>query len=282
MKLTNIVIPDGVTNIAEGAFSDDTSLTGIEIPASVICIGEAAFIDCTSLPIITIPGSVTNIGAGAFEACASLTNATINFGVVAIGEGAFSQCYTLANVTIPGSVTSLGRLAFAWCYDLASVTIGNGMTNMDEAAFENCSTLSRVYFEGNNPNTDDSEFGGEEPAVYYLPGTTGWADFATDTGLPPLVWNPLEQQACQFCRTKQSIWVQIHRPNQSCCRGGSLHGSGQPRLDSAHQHGSPTVHSISANRRGRTARPLLPHYLALSGNLATVSPLGRALGRGAP
>jgi hypothetical protein len=28
------------------------------------------------------------------------------------------------------------------------------------------------------------------PTAYYLPGTTGWSDFSTNTGLPTALWTP--------------------------------------------------------------------------------------------
>jgi hypothetical protein len=36
-------------------------------------------------------------------------------------------------------------------------------------------------------------FQGDNMTVYYLPGTTGWIAFSTDTGLTPVLWNPLIQ-----------------------------------------------------------------------------------------
>jgi hypothetical protein len=42
-------------------------------------------------------------------------------------------------------------------------------------------------------------FGGDNNAtVYYLPGTTGWANFAQLTGLPVVLWNPRAQSDASF------------------------------------------------------------------------------------
>ena len=66
-SLTNINIPNSVTNIGYEAFECCRSLTNINIPNSVTYIGYNAFSDCRSLTNINIPNSVTNIGNGAFS-----------------------------------------------------------------------------------------------------------------------------------------------------------------------------------------------------------------------
>jgi hypothetical protein len=58
--------------------------------------------------------------------------------------------------------------------------------------FENCTSLTAVYFQGNAPSFVSYGFlfyGDNNVTVYYLPGTTGWANFAANTGLPTVLWN---------------------------------------------------------------------------------------------
>ncbi len=48
--------------------------------------------------------------------------------------------------------------------------------------------LGVVYFLGNAPSFGPLLFEDDAPAVYYLPGTTGWG--ATFAGAPTVLWDP--------------------------------------------------------------------------------------------
>jgi hypothetical protein len=74
-------------------------LTSITIPNSVTSIGNGAFSDCSSLTSITIPNSVTSIDGLAFSGCSSLTSITIGSSVTSIGNYAFSGCSSLIEIT---------------------------------------------------------------------------------------------------------------------------------------------------------------------------------------
>jgi len=215
--LTSVTIPNSVTNIGVNAFYDCTSLTNVAIPDSVISIGNFAFMECTSLRDVTIPDSVrniseymfyncssltsvtipdnvTNIGILAFERCASLTGFTVPNGVTSIADDTFWGCLSLTNVTIPNSVTNIGREAFYLCLSLTSVTIPNSVTRIGDNTFAGCAGLKGAFFNGNAPGFLGSDIFFNVPViVYYLPGTTGWDDFALLTGVPTALWLPQMQ-----------------------------------------------------------------------------------------
>ena len=142
-SLSNVAIPDSVTDIGDYAFEYCCSLSNMVIPNSVTKIGDYAFSDCSSLSKIVIPNSVTDIGDYAFAHC-SLSNIAIPDSVTAIGYGAFSGCRSLSKIVIPDSVTKIGDYAFSVCSSLSKIAIPDSVTDIGDYAFEYCSSLSNI------------------------------------------------------------------------------------------------------------------------------------------
>ena len=80
------------------------SETEVVIPEGVTEIGWYAFEGCISLKSVVIPCSVTDIGNAAFKDCTSLTSVLILEGALRIKYHAFSNCKNLSSVKISGSV----------------------------------------------------------------------------------------------------------------------------------------------------------------------------------
>ena len=59
-------IPEGVQQVAYGAFSGCASLVKVSLPESLVIIGSSAFSGCSNLRHLTIPCAVTQVGSGAF------------------------------------------------------------------------------------------------------------------------------------------------------------------------------------------------------------------------
>ena len=144
-RVTDLVIPDGVTKICYSAFSGCSSFTSVTIPDSVTKICDRALYDCRRLKSMTIPDGVTEIGEGAFYSCSGLTSITIPDSVTKIGDCAFYGCRRLKSVTIPDGVTEIGDWVFSGCSGLTSVMIPDSVTKIGESAFSGCDKLAEVH-----------------------------------------------------------------------------------------------------------------------------------------
>lgn len=180
---SDLVIPpviDGknVTAIGHGAFIGCENLTEVKIPQTVTNIEDVAFMDCSNLKTVTIPDSVTSIGQGAFESC-GIISLTIPANVSHIGSGAFSRNKAMESITvssknkvydsrnncnavvetatntlvesckktvIPNTVVTIGYLAFYGC-SMSEVTIPAGVKNIADSAFYG-GLLKRVTISG--------------------------------------------------------------------------------------------------------------------------------------
>lgn len=175
---TDVVIEDGITSIADYAFSDlcyysetgeSLGLKNVTIGDDITTIGDGAF-KYTDIANIIIPDNVTTIGSDAFWGCGFLSMVTIGCGVTSIGSGAFGWCTNLTNVIIPDSVISIGVQAFSFCNNLAKVTIGKSVTVIDKNAFASCSSITKVYFAGTEEQWNAigySDWDEPAPTIYF-------------------------------------------------------------------------------------------------------------------
>ncbi len=158
------------------------------IPDGVTEIWEGAFYGCTGLNRINIPNSVTGIGAGAFCNCSGLIHINIPTGVTMIDTATFRGCTSLAGVKIPATVTAIGGEAFADCPGLAGIILPGSVDYIANNAFKNCGSLHAVYFQGNAPEMESGAFDHCAPdfTVYYQADKTGfsspaWNTYTTET-----------------------------------------------------------------------------------------------------
>ncbi len=157
-SLKSIIIPDSVTSIGDGAFSECHSLKSINIPDSVTRIGYSAFKSCGGLTSISIPPSVTTIEDGTFLGCHSLRNINIPDTVTRIGRSAFEDCDSLTSINIPPSVTTIEDGTFLGCHSFRNINIPDTVTSIEDYAFSECNSLKNINIPNGVTWIGDSAF----------------------------------------------------------------------------------------------------------------------------
>ena len=116
----DVVIPEGVTQIADGAFQNNTIINTVKLPSTLESIGKYAF-KKSSLTKVTIPGSVKTMGTQVFDN-SKIKEAVLEKGAV-LSEYMFSQCADLTKVVLPEGLTEIPSNCFYRCQRLTEIDI---------------------------------------------------------------------------------------------------------------------------------------------------------------
>ena len=134
-----VVLPEGITEIPENAFSN-TGITGVDW-SHITVIGKSAFSKCAGLTELHLPDSVTSIGESAFKGSGLTGELQLPNSVTSIGNEAFRNVKIEGNLVLPSALIFLGTRAFNET-TISSVTFPGTLKNIGNYAFYNCPNLS--------------------------------------------------------------------------------------------------------------------------------------------
>ncbi len=141
---SRVVVPEGITVIAEEAFAGNEAINRVILPESLQEIGAGAFRNCLLLQTIPFPQSVRRIGAGAFENCVKLIRAILPQRLSKIEFGVFKHCQVLKEVSLGEYLEEIGEQAFYGCHSLKEVSFPVSLISVKEMAFYRCSSLKEI------------------------------------------------------------------------------------------------------------------------------------------
>lgn len=158
LTFDSVVIGEGVTSIAPGAFADYNlrmweTPESITLPSTLKTIGNSAFYGFCGE--VTIPSGVTRIGAYAFYGFPAVT---LSEGLESIGDCAFWGC-RLSSIELPSTLTHLGDFAFAASTStstIQNITVAEGSAtfcSVDGVLFNKDQTELVLYPQGRTENT---------------------------------------------------------------------------------------------------------------------------------
>ena len=171
--LSEVKLPNNLTELGERAFENCYSLKVITIPSKISVINQLTFSRCTSLENVVFVSSgqengvnnynLQEIMAKAFYGCTGLRNVQFlqNLNkLTTLGNQAFAYCstkdgtkkdeygqqayYGIQSVLLPENLVALGQEAFSNCYTLQTMTIPNKVTALEVKTFLNCYNLQNV------------------------------------------------------------------------------------------------------------------------------------------
>ena len=121
--------------------SEDGTLT---IPERVTKIGEGAFSNLEGLKTIIIPGTCKEIAQNAFRNNPTLETVIMEDGVEKIGVYAFRECTNLTTVEMPDSIIEVGKSCFYNDSNLENVKLSNNLKVLNGQIFDGCSKLQKI------------------------------------------------------------------------------------------------------------------------------------------
>jgi len=208
-KITDMVIPNTVTEIKPFTFYNCSGLTSLTIPDNVTAISNESFYGCSGLQSVTVGSSLVSVGNNAFYNCNSLnavyitdlekwcdiqfsnqtsnplyyghnlyvnnvcSDITIPSTVTQLKQFAFTGLAN--NVTIPGNITEIGSYAFAEG-KFTTAVMQEGVRTIKAHAFDGCTSMTSVYFPASITKTEEYAFGSCSNCSTYITDLEAWCN----------------------------------------------------------------------------------------------------------
>lgn len=173
-SLTSITLPDTVTTIAPGAFSNCIQLGSCVFPENLqfTKISKETFKGCTELEEVLIPSSVTEIAESAFQGCTNLKRVVLSNNLNTIGSMAFKDASLMEGVYIPASVSSIPE----------NNQIFKGMANNSVIYLGSSDLISLMLQSKTNPTSTSNGYDSDKTSLAVTDGGTFSADTEFTSG----------------------------------------------------------------------------------------------------
>ena len=151
--VTELIIPDTVTEIKPYAFYNCVGLTSITIPDSVTSIGDSAFYGCTEL---------TKVAIGSIETWCDLNFANGSANPLRYADYLYISGNIVTDIAIPDTVIEIKSYAFYGYKALTSIIISDKVTSIGNYAFYGCSNLESLtipFVGATKDGTNNTHFG---------------------------------------------------------------------------------------------------------------------------
>lgn len=184
----NIVIPDGVKEIADSTFSGYSKIKTVTVPEGVKRIGRRCFENCLSLRNCYLPDSLEELGGYAFVDCHELKEVYLSEKLKVLGDSAFSECFKLKDVKLPKNIDIIDAFVFKNCKEFRHIVLPEKVTKIGFSAFAGCDNLEYLYVPKSvnecQINLRAHPFEGSNKLTIYTPAGSYAQEFAEEHGIP--------------------------------------------------------------------------------------------------
>lgn len=141
-------VPAEVETIASKAFYGNSGITELVLPEGLTEIGSEAFAAATKLVKVTLPSTLTKISEKAFNQCSNLQEIVFPdemAGAYTLGDYAFASTNSLNSITLPEKLTVIPQYLFSYS-GVVSVTLPSTVTELKDYSFTQTKSLKNVNF----------------------------------------------------------------------------------------------------------------------------------------
>lgn len=179
--LISLTVPEGITELPEGAFLQLSGLTQLSLPASLRAMSQMALPGHGALEKITVADGNENYQTYDGVLFSRDGKTLLRFpagrigtyeippGTIILADNSFDGCDTLTGITVPDGVSALPKYIFSGCVGLEEIHLPATITEIGEYALPGYGAIRRVEVkEGNRRyrSVDGVLFEGEE-LIYY-------------------------------------------------------------------------------------------------------------------
>lgn len=158
----SLIIPEGVEELENGAFTDCRGLTGtLSLPSTLKRItGENVFLYDKFTCELVLPEGLEEIGTQTFMGCTGFYGSLrLPENLKYIGSGAFSGCHNLSgDLEIPQSIDKIYEGTFGGCEFGGNLKLHDGIVSIGGGAFSNCFFKGELILPKNLVTIENSVF----------------------------------------------------------------------------------------------------------------------------
>lgn len=176
-SLSSVDLPDNLRILGNNAF-DSTALDHVWLPDSLTTLPLGGFSNCPNLKSVRLPSALTQMAGYVFYACSALERVYVENGdenitfpstLTSIGRDCFGGCVSLkGTLTLPEGFKTTNMSIFESCTGLKKLVINEGVTTLGDGAFDDCTALETVYLPRSITSLSRSSLPSTKTITYYL------------------------------------------------------------------------------------------------------------------